>query len=162
MRNLSWSNTKKQKSPAKIRWFSLSRNLIFPVMCRRDLEQGTASSFPMTSFISLISNRHICRSGTQPLDDAICTWNIRNLRCPLRYQRSFYDYLLAKKGKCQYMDYSDWGTESLGRGRTEAEGTDGLRWRWWVSSRRMVYLLQGISKMQSKSRGKNEVGKTGI
>ena len=25
-------------------------------MCRRDLEQGTASSFPMTSFISLISN----------------------------------------------------------------------------------------------------------
>ena len=40
-------------------------------------------------------------------DDAICTWNIRNLRCPLRYQRSFYDYLLAKKGKCQYMDYSD-------------------------------------------------------
>lgn len=47
------------------------------------------------------------RSGTQPLDDAICTWNIRNLRCPLRYQRSFYDYLLAKKGKCQYMDYSD-------------------------------------------------------
>lgn len=39
--------------------------------------------------------RHICRSGTQPLDDAICTWNIRNLRCPLRYQRSFYDYLLA-------------------------------------------------------------------
>lgn len=30
------------------------------------------------------------------------------------------------------------------------------------SHRRMVYLLQGISKMQSKSRGKNEVGKTGI
>ena len=30
--------------------------VIFPVMCRRDLEQGTASSFPMTSFISLISN----------------------------------------------------------------------------------------------------------
>lgn len=54
-----------------------------------------------------VGARHICRSGTQPLDDAICTWNIRNLRCPLRYQRSFYDYLLAKKGKCQYMDYSD-------------------------------------------------------
>ena len=43
----------------------------------------------------------------QKLDFSCYVPDIRNLRCPLRYQRSFYDYLLAKKGKCQYMDYSD-------------------------------------------------------